>query len=486
MARARGLDTLEPDMPPNAPAPELDSDRGASLTADAAIVSLAPDDLRRADVSWRRISRMLSAQGLLFLVILEETPHDPGVAIDAPDPVTAEEIERVAGELGMTVYLSWEVRRDDGELAAVPLYLLVFRAYDPLEHGRELRAAGKPVDAYEVLALIPAKRLTSPPVASQVDAEMQRCLLDVDDHAPPPLRPQLFFISLNLFYHAVEAAPHALEPYAAQAEFWTRLRCPEMAARILRSLAHARPDEATRGLLALYESQVGAARTRDDEAADMSTTPDGLSFRPEKIRRVLLITPPEPNYGLDVLYDGLCTLLGEDNVIEFPWKPSLHGGPMPTQANYPCRFHRAGPSRRAHEIVRLLRARAIDAILYGDVRGLVDSHVVRRLAKAATAPFFLIDQEDSPVDARNDAAARVGVSFAAAFKREMLPCIDYSPETFPLPFAYPEAQITAPPDCARARPLFWAGHRKFGLRRLYLEHIESQFTNRLVHVWVRV
>ena len=64
-------------------------------------------------------------------------------------------------------------------------------------------------------------------------------------------------------------------------------------------------------------------------------------------------------------------------------------------------------------------------------------------------------------------------SIAGFFKREMLACADYGPDAHPLPFAYPDRRAPEVGDGPRNTPIFWAGHREFGLRRLYLEHIES-------------
>ena len=57
--------------------------------------------------------------------------------------------------------------------------------------------------------------------------------------------------------------------------------------------------------------------------------------------------------------------------------------------------------------------------------------------------------------------AHVGrTEVAAYFKREMLACIDYGSNTFPLPFAYPDARMPSEVSGERSLPIFWAGHRK--------------------------
>jgi glycosyltransferase involved in cell wall biosynthesis len=64
-------------------------------------------------------------------------------------------------------------------------------------------------------------------------------------------------------------------------------------------------------------------------------------------------------------------------------------------------------------------------------------------------------------------------SIAGFFKREMLAGADYGPGSYPLPFAYPDRRVPQDVEGPRNTPIFWAGHRQFGLRRLYLEHLES-------------
>ncbi|NTV97189.1 MAG: tRNA (5-methylaminomethyl-2-thiouridine)(34)-methyltransferase MnmD, partial [Thiobacillus sp.] len=58
-------------------------------------------------------------------------------------------------------------------------------------------------------------------------------------------------------------------------------------------------------------------------------------------------------------------------------------------------------------------------------------------------------------------------------KREMLAGVDYGPDVFPMPFAFADDRIPPWHDGARSRLLFWAGERRYGLRALYLDRIES-------------
>jgi len=87
---------------------------------------------------------------------------------------------------------------------------------------------------------------------------------------------------------------------------------------------------------------------------------------------MLLVTHPRPHYGLDVLYDGLCSVLGEDNVMEFPYKPSLHGEGPEEYKNYPCAFDRAGNPTELSEILDRLKSGWFDVVLYGDCEAFLE------------------------------------------------------------------------------------------------------------------
>ena len=255
---------------------------------------------------------------------------------------------------------------------------------------------------------------------------------------------------------------------ACWAEAAERSRSGSGIGRRLRSLSvqHVAPDEDVATQLAGYGVPVRVL-------APTVTAPAWEP--PERAPRVLLITHPRPHFGLDILYDGLCTTLGPENVVEYPWKPSLHGCPPASMESYPCVFDRSGTVLTLDALLRSLGEGGFDAVLFGDIEQSLRRSSARRIVEAARGiPLFIFDAQDTCDDTREDMAEFLGVdSFAGYFKREMLIGIDYGPNAFPLPFAYPDGRVPQVLPCERRFDLFWAGHRGFGLRRLYLERLEA-------------
>lgn len=436
----------------------VDSTGVGSLTAyDAVLVFFATPEEARAKPFWKTVTPGLKENTYIFTAF--------GTGASANKPFSREVLRPSLAESGWTLYLTWEARNELNEVVAIPLCVWVRSHYEPIAHARALRESGKPSEAYEILSMIPGERLTDAKANALVDAEMQRCLLDLEKRLPGTYQLQLFFTSLNLFYHAVSIDPLLREPYQCQAEFWERIGVPDMAHRLLRSL-----DFATQ--IPVGEQAPSSVRK------EVPTLPEVFS-RTSKIRRILFLIPPEPNYGLDVLYDGLCDLLGDENVIDFPSKPTLHGDRPLVQANYPCMFRRKSQGLPPDEIVARLAKGDFDIVLYGDVRGTLDAAGLPHLLRHVTAPIVFVDQEDTPVDHSQERETHLGVRFALQFKREKLSGIRYPARTYPLPFAFPESYIPQHPPAHREHAVFWAGHRMFGLRKLYLEYVEQQFGLRL-------
>jgi hypothetical protein len=188
---------------------------------------------------------------------------------------------------------------------------------------------------------------------------------------------------------------------------------------------------------------------------------------------VLFVLPGRMHFGLDVLYDGLCQVIGQEQVVDFPHKPSLHGQVDEAYKNYPCTFDYPGRPRELDEVCAELRAGAFDLVLWGDCEHALDDGLCTALAAAVgRTPIYLVDALDHFPDTRPSVEQRLGLRFRACFKREMLHGYDYAPATYPLPFAYPDRLFPIETNPSRDLPLFWAGHRRCGLRRLFLETLE--------------
>jgi len=338
--------------------------------------------------------------------------------------------------------------------------------YNPLDHACVRFDASHPDEAYEILAQIPKPCFDNPDASATIHSTIVLCQLALDRGAADTTeRLKRFMIAQWSFYCAIARAPRLHNIYRAQAEFWHRLGHTDMAARLLRSIQHVEPDEGVSAQLAGY-GQPSRLVPPDDTAPPWEP--------PSSPPRVLFVMHPRPHYGLDIVYDGLCTVLGVENVVEYPWKPSLHGRPPESMANYPCVFDRPGTRLTSDELLCALNDGAFDAVLFGDVEHAVRRPMARRLMESACrTPVFLFDAQDTCDDTRAEMAEFLGIeSFAGVFKREMLIGVDYGPNAFPLPFAYPDERVPLNVEYDRPYDLFWAGHREFGLRRLYLERLE--------------
>lgn len=361
-------------------------------------------------------------------------------------------------------------------LVAIP------EAYSPVAHARALFERGHPDWSHDLLSLIPTGYLQSPDVDGAIAAEMQLCMLaaDVQDSgrhgSGDPLRTarrlERFWNAQIFFYRTTALFPREIPPYLCQAQFWRRLGNDGMAGRILRCIQSVAPNGTVAGQLA----KIGMPAPPAEKRVVPPRWEPG-----DRPLRVLFLIHPRPHYELDVLYDGLCAVLGADAVVEYPWKKTLHGEVRDEFRNYPCTFDRPGTRIPMEDLLAQLREGHFDLVLFGDMDMAMPPGMARAFVEAAgNTPVFLVDGED---DMRNNRPALLdylGVaSVAGYFKREMLAGVDYGPNAFPLPFAYADGRIPRDVDGERPHDLFWAGNRVYGLRRLYLEHVEERFGRRL-------
>ncbi len=343
----------------------------------------------------------------------------------------------------------------------------VHGTYDPLNHARALRDAGRIEWAAEILARVPGTFYADPHRQVAVCVEQQRCLLAcARASGQATLSLALFFRAQKAFFRAVYIDPHAHKAYRVQAEFWNHIGRPDRAAALLRSIQASAKNDACAALL---------ARLGNPETPAPPETPR-IEFPPRTPRLLaLVIEPYDP--GMDVLYDGLCTVLGEEHVTEYPWKPLLHGERHEEADDYPTTFDHPGEARSLDWICAALEEGAFDAVLHADILNAIPREAMGRILESAgNLPFFIVYGLD---DASNNfpillhhlglPEARV----AGYFKREMIAGVAYGPKAVPLPLSYPDGRVPAKRSIRRTRALFWAGNRYYGLRRLYLEHLEA-------------
>lgn len=354
-----------------------------------------------------------------------------------------------------------------------PVLMFVKTGYEPLQHARSLFVKGAMTEAYEVLCLIPDSYLDDPKALLVINLTKQLCLLGMDRATTDMDDIERFFRSQVLFYRTIKDHPRAWGAYRNQAAFWARIGDPEMASRLLRSIEYMAPNAETRQAIAEYDG----LPLRKKAIYGM---PDAANCEPS-LKRILLITHPRPHYGIDLIYDGLCAVLGDENVVEYPWKPTLHGQVPASQAHYPCMFNHRGEPLAVSDLVEQTKAGCFDAILFADIERTLLEDESRALVHARKdVPVFLLDQQDDCINNYGKMRDHLGrESFTGYFKREMLTCVDYGPRARPMPFSYADEKVPGTISAERPNALFWAGHREFGMRRLYLESLESALGLRL-------
>lgn len=402
--------------------------------------------------------------------------HDFGAAYvlmrSSPDGLrTCTTLFRAAG---LRFYLAWGVG-DDGALSSVTLderpalgvVMAVRESYDPILHARSLFKRKRPDWAFEVLRNYPDELIVEPVQHAALAAEKQLCYLAWGRQAGSRERLKRFYLAQREFYRATTLVPHFHQAYICHAEFWRSIGNDNMAARLLRSIQYVAPDAAVARQLSAYEPTT----------ADMSAEEEAPLWSGAWHPRLLMLCHEHSDYGFDTLFEGLHRILGNDKVMEFPWKPSLHGDAPEIAKDYPCTFNLPGTPRDAEWVCSALREGLFDAVLYCDTLLQLDRPLVRRIVDAAgDIPLFILDTWDDGGDYLDDVLSYLDRPSACAyFKREMLACGAYSPNTFPLPFSYPDGRVTRDIGGERSRPFFWAGKRQDGTRSLYLDYIEKRF-----------
>ncbi len=415
---------------------------------DAVILGESADVVQRA-----KLARFLSRHGYFFIL----------------GGVDREDLAPALDEEGLALYTAFQAPETAG------VHVAVWHDYAPIEHAQSCLSERHPEWAHQILCEIPESYRDSLETQVAIAAQKQQCLLDMDRPGDPRRQLLLFGGSLMLFYQITEVCPDFHLAYMCQSEFWRRIGDETMAARTLRIAEQVAPNPATARQIESYPA-----------VRSVWVEPDPPAWvEPARMPRVLLVTHPRPHFGLDALFDGLCSVLGDANVVEFPWKPLLHGQPPPELAHYPCACDHAGEPLGLDAFVAELRQGQFDYILYGDMEQALEREAARAILDAAgSTPLFLIDAQDECVDHSRETLAYMGRGGAqACFKREMLACVDYGPRVFPLPFAHPDARVAS--DIANERPtaFFWAGQRWPGLREVYLRTIESVLGERFDHVY---
>ena len=119
---------------------------------------------------------------------------------------------------------------------------------------------------------------------------------------------------------------------------------------------------------------------------------------------VLFLNHPEADYGEYFLYNGLCELVGAENVWDFPYKKSYHGefhtydrpwcsDGKGCTAPFEFVVSRDVPERTMKDVIEALASRMISLVVLGSPRPTVRDYL-RLLTPAIDVPIVLHDGED--------------------------------------------------------------------------------------------
>ncbi len=377
----------------------------------------------------------------------------------------------------MLVYAVWEKDRDASlrycgvslPEAVDPLLphdfiILAFHPhYDPVAHANELTQKGQAAFALEVLENIPPALVSSQEERAAVKVFP---LLIIDRQCSKEGQLARFAKIYGESSKAATWAPHWPSPYQHQAMAWRRIGYSDMGCRLLRTFLHVHEDKKTRALLEVLQEESG--KINETFIALPS------SFTPLK---VLFLLHAQSDYGSDVLYDGLCRVLGSENVIEYPGKPYLHGESSQVGGSYPCMFDWPRSPHTREDIQAMLEAGEFDVILYSDTLLTLDKEEIRSLlSHAKRTPLFIVDMWDQCGDYWADIAEYIDYKpISGYFKREYLRGGNYHENTIPLPFSYSEGRIPTVVNNAAREGLFWAGKIEYGTRTLTLSFVRDKF-----------
>jgi hypothetical protein len=152
------------------------------------------------------------------------------------------------------------------------------------------------------------------------------------------------------------------------------------------------------------------------------------------------------DYGNAFLFDGLVSVLGYHNVIDWPANPTYHLGDPAERDACSLDSDLFYPTRPAPESVEY--DLVVIAIHTAEVR-----HTVRALPKYDTTPIVAVDYSDHVGNQRGLYEACAGRPLAAYFKRELPLGANWG---YPLPLCYPASRVPTPMPSKALRVFYHA------------------------------
>ena len=375
-------------------------------------------------------------------------------------------LDQLSLTAGLLLYHWLAVAEKWNEQSGVCTAILVKADYNPIGHARQMKAVGLIYTGIQILDDIPEVLISDEEILAAIAVEKQQYYLELQRNSVGDPPHSWFSKAQREFAQATAINPDLALPYKTQVAYWRYMGDERTATNVWRTYLQSQKIEPESDQPKLEESRSYLSATAD-QIECTRTHPDP---------RILILGHSASDYGMDSLYDGLCRVLGNHQVVEYPMKPMLHGKDVDAAYYYPCTFsHAAGPSD-PRDILARLEAGWFDIILYADVVEMRHRDEIRLFLEAAgSLPLVVYDSWDdcyTPLRAVLEYLGRTGVDLI--FKREMLAKVDYGAGTHPLPFSYPAALVETNIEYRlRSSDLFWAGKREFGLRPLLLPRIEK-------------
>jgi len=130
-----------------------------------------------------------------------------------------------------------------------------------------------------------------------------------------------------------------------------------------------------------------------------------------RVVRILFLTDDALDYASDPLYVGLSRVLGNDRVVDYPYKGAFHD----PEARLWCLSQCPGRRYSREEILDLLRDRYFDLVCLASFRQASLEECARLYEQVPFPPMVFVDGEDGP-NLRHDVVGRFPIQ--VYFKRE--------------------------------------------------------------------